>query len=623
MFFTAAAVLASMGVSAQFKAAARAASTTSLNSGEFYYTYDDGNSSTGYWGTTKKENYDVAIHINDAALVGKTVEGIVLSLPTANGFSDLSVWLTKELKLSSSKNAPDITSKTATVAKGEIEVRFDEPYTVTDGDFYAGYSLTVDNLDEDFNQYPIYLTLNSDDEGLYIHTSRTYRKWDSRASNVGGSLALKVIVGGVEKDVAGISAKAKINAEKDKACTTTVSVKNHGSSEVSNVDYKYELNGQTYTGHTDFATPLPTRYGASGDFDVTLPAISEPGDYNVSFSLTKVNGVDNAEASLTSSSLLRVYQMLPTHRPLMEEYTGFWCGWCPRGFFAMEKMNGLYPDDFICISIHNSDEIEVVSSSEYPSSIAGFPSAYLERKLDVDPYYGTSSSGFGIETDWLSLREELAAADIEVKGVVADDGNTVNVTATTTFVDSHSSSERYHVEYCLVGDDMYGDDWEQSNYYPSYASTYNGTELQELCEAGNPIKGLYFDDVLLAASYVSQAGSANSELPSELTAYEPYSTTCSFKADEVVSTAGTSLLNDKTKFAVVAILVDETTGYVANACKAYVDNTLSSVSEISSDAAKTGRSTYFDISGRRIAKPAKGIYIERDAKGNATKHVAR
>lgn len=622
MIVMAAAALASMGASAQFKAPANAASTSSLKSGEVYYTYDDDVSSVGFWGTAKKETYDVAVHLSDEALVGKTVEGIIFTMGIDEGFSNMSVWLSKELTLSSSKNAPDILSKAVTPAKGEIEVRFDQPYTITTGDFYAGYSFTVDNVDTMYTQYPLLLTLNCDVEGLYIHSSRTYRKWKSKATTIGGSLAMKVIIGGVAQDVASVSAPSEINTQKEQEKEFTLTFKNHGSSKVSNVDYQYTLNGQTHNAHVDFATPLPTRYGASGTTTVTLPAISEPGDYDMTFAVTKVNGKDNAEASLVSNSVLKVYRLLPTHRPVMEEYTGFWCGWCTRGYYAMEKMKKLYPDDFIAISIHNSDSVEVMKSSLYPSSIGGFPSAYLERRADLDPYYGSANDGFGIEQDWLALRDEKAPAAIEVAGEVAADKNTLNVEASTTFIDNYTDAN-YHVEYCIVVDDIYNKNWKQHNYFPQYYSSYAGTELEELCTWPSDT-ALHFNDVLVAASYAQHAGSSNSLLSKSITAYEPITTSCSFKLNQVKSrTRGEALITDTTKFAVVALLVDDATGYVVNAAKSYVDNTFSSVNHITNDAMADDRISYFDISGRRIEKPAKGIYIERHGNGKAIKRVNR
>ena len=63
------------------------------------------------------------------------------------------------------------------------------------------------------------------------------------------------------------------------------------------------------------------------------------------------------------------------HRPLIEEYTGTWCGWCPRGFTGMEMLRETFGEDFIGVAIHNQDPMAVLTTSQYPSNIQGFPSA--------------------------------------------------------------------------------------------------------------------------------------------------------------------------------------------------------------------------------------------------------
>lgn len=52
----------------------------SVSAQEATYGPYDGSQELGYFGTGKKENYDVAIHLTNSALVGKTVKGIVIPM---------------------------------------------------------------------------------------------------------------------------------------------------------------------------------------------------------------------------------------------------------------------------------------------------------------------------------------------------------------------------------------------------------------------------------------------------------------------------------------------------------------------------------------------------------------
>lgn len=619
--FMAALALVSMQAGAQIAQPARVPSTTSLAAGEIYYTLDDGVSDTGFWGTGKKEKYDAAIHINTPALKGKTVEGIVVKLGNNVGLSDFSVWLSKSLTLENKVNVPDIMSQTANVADGEVEVRFAQPYTITDGDFYAGYTVNVTDLDSGYNNYPLYATANCDSESFYVHSSRTYRKWRTMADVDGISLAMKVIIGGVVTDAAGISVDSKFSSQKGQEHRFSFDVQNHGSSEVSSVDYSYGVNGQTYTGHADFNPALATRYNASSTISGTLPAIADPGVYDVTFAIDKVNGNTNAEASLTTTSKYCIYDVLPTHRPVMEEYTGTWCGYCPRGFVGLKLMNEAYPDDFIGLSYHNTDSMEVMDYSDFPSSISGYPAAYLDRYVSVDAYYGAvyGAVDFGIKNDWETLAAEIAPAEVTVTGVLADDvdNNTINVAAYLTFIDTYTDAN-YHVEYVLVANDLYSDYWYQSNYY-------SGSTMPEafdvFTQGDSYVYGLHFDDVVVASSRINQAGSSDSPLPAAITAYEPISTSCQFKIDEVLNTYGKAVIQDNNKLVVVALLIDDTTGHIVNADKANV--VMATGIHSVANGNENGKNTYFDLSGRRIDEPTKGICIVRGANGKVSKHIVK
>lgn len=610
------ALLGSTMASAQVLHPAHMPSATDLKSGEIYYTYDDGVSTSGTWGTGKKENYDVAIHVVEPALVGKKVEGMVLYLFNETGLSNLKCWLSKELTLDSDKkNVPDITSVSANIAKGWVEVRFSEPYTITSDGFYAGYSLNVDDLDNGNNKYPLYCTLNADAEGLYLHTSKTYRKWVAKGESTGVALCLKVILSGVDAASAGVSMKSAVNSEINKKATTSVTVVNHGSDAISSVDYSYTLDGSTYTGSKSFSTPIEARYGASSSFNISLPAMSKAEFYPVTFSIDKVNGVANADASAKANFDYKVYTMLPTHRPVMEEYTGTWCGYCPRGFVGMEYMSNHYKD-FVGLAYHNGDDMEVMSSGKFPSSISGYPSAYLDRELDIDAFYGLEYGvkNFGVADDWSDRAAEVAKAKVEINGGLADDGNTVKVRTEVAFIDSYTDAD-FHVEYALLADSLHSDSWYQSNYYSGESGLPE--EFDVFTEGGSKIYGLYYNDVIVASSRLSQAGSADYELPSEITAYETLYPTCEFKLDQVKNTSGKAIIQNNENLEVVAMVVDGSTGYIVNAAKVKVNTDPTGISSVKTDS--NASAGYYDLSGRKVENASKGIFIKKTADGKVQK----
>ena len=73
----------------------------------------------------------------------------------------------------------------------------------------------------------------------------------------------------------------------------------------------------------------------------------------------------------------------------MEEGTGTWCGWCPRGIVAFRYMAEKYPETFIGIAVHKSDNLETNTYSYLKFN--GYPSCYVNRNLrnSTSPEAGT------------------------------------------------------------------------------------------------------------------------------------------------------------------------------------------------------------------------------------------
>lgn len=153
---------------------------------------------------------------------------------------------------------------------------------------------------------------------------------------------------------------------------------------------------------------------------------------------------------------------------LMEEFTGLWCGWCPRGARAMELLSEKYGDKFIPVAVHGY-ETEAYYSPEYAYVLqnfagSGFPSATLNRLSTSDPYYGTGSADFGVVKDiedviWRRPTE----ADVQISDLEWDEERQVlTVESTTTF---HINSDYcpYGLAYALTEDGLKN---IQTNYYP-------------------------------------------------------------------------------------------------------------------------------------------------------------
>lgn len=567
-------------------------------------------------GTLKAETYDVAMLLNDPSLVGMRITGINVPLNTAATVTDCKAWLTKQLTLESGNNVPDIASIDFTPEGKWVEVTFAEPYTITEEGVYAGYSLTVPSVDTDNdndpNKVPIMCIASNDLGNLYMHTSRSVRKWRNLPETAyygTGAYAMVVRLTGdnVKEHAAALLPPDELNTylAVGKKTTLTLALENHGTAAISNIDYEMTIGGETIEKHVN-VTVKGSYFGSKANLKVEIPAQQTAGTYPVSITVKKLDGVDNEDVQPTTTFTMAYLSEFPKHKPLMEEYTGTWCQYCPRGMAGMEAMNKLYPDDFVGVAFHNGDPMQVIAL--YPNDVNSFPNGYLDRVLNVNPFSGTNGGSLGIKDDWKRRQNIIAPASIELKAVWADEAQTkLEVTSTTTFVRDFKNSP-YQLTYILTADGLKGDtnDWWQVNALSGDAEAKKDPYLAVFANQSSPIKNIEYNDVAIQLSN-SRALAMEGTLPGSVEGGKGYEHKYVFDVTE------NELVQDKTKLRPVVVLIDTTTGEAVNADKVGVSSETDGISEIPSDdelQRADGRS--YDLQGRELNaahRAMRGIYI--------------
>ena len=103
-----------------------------------------GEQPTTDWGVNKPQTYDVAIKLEDAALVGTHIDQIAFPLKDVAGLTDVKVWLSSQLRVEDNKNVPDIVCLDVTPTEdGLFTATLPKPYIIPEGPVYVGYSITV------------------------------------------------------------------------------------------------------------------------------------------------------------------------------------------------------------------------------------------------------------------------------------------------------------------------------------------------------------------------------------------------------------------------------------------------------------------------------------------------
>lgn len=588
---------------------------------EFSYV-EDVDATFGY---QKKESYDVAIFLPGDIFEGYKITAISGPINAQKGianYSGGSVWLSSELKVEDKLNVPTLASYEAEIVEGtegygSVKLALPEIYTIPAEGVYVGYSFTVSKLDSG-TRYPICLGTNGAANSFFVHTGKTVTSWTDMTSN-GYSSPIVVTMDTDKLPAQSVSFTSIANPifmsiGVDK--TVPVTLTTTASEPVESVDFEFSLSGQDYTYHYDLPVAVPAGLAKNFIANVVIPAQNDKKSEIVEFKVSKVNGQPNTSNSATGSATVAVFDEIPVRTALIEEFTGTWCAWCPRGFAALEYMAHNYPE-FVTAAYHNADAMQVTGS--YPVSIPGFPSASIDRSIVGDPYYGTEKydTEVPIIDEILEINSQPTEWGISVFHTWDDsDHLTANVNVTNLIGFSKGS---YKIGYLLVCDGLSGEgsQWNQKNNYASYSPTFI-PELNQFCKGGiygqSTVRGLVFNDVVVSVDgYAGVAGS----IPSSMEAEESISHSKTWDLSKISS----DLIPDKNKLRVIAFILNGK-GESLNCAKEDIkDYGGSGIDDVLSDTAK-GAVEYYNLNGVKVENPSNGIFVRRQG-GKTSKVVVK
>lgn len=584
------------------------------------YGYYTGGEEIGMFGEGKPQTYDVAIHVQNPALVGTHIESVTIPVMDAEALTNIKVWLSSQLRVEDGKNAPDLTEVNVTSAEaGFVNVKLDKPYIIPEEGVYVGYTFDVNEITNAETAYPVAVIAQDTPGGFYLHTSRGFLKWFDVSGMIGANAVIQVTVSGskVQENAAapldGDMVYVKVQGGEQEV---DVNVENHGSEGIKSLDLEYSVAGNVGTQHIDLDKPVEGFFGKIYTATLKIPEISERGNYTLDVKVTKVNGIENQDAITQASTPIVALKTVPKHRTLLEEYTGTWCGYCPRGYVALETLAALYPDDYVLISYHNGDPMEIMASDYFPSYVSGFPDAYIDRTMEVDPYYGTGNLELGVINDLEQRAKVFGQADIQLGAELSESGVSVKVTANVSFPYDVTDG-KYALEYVLVEDGLTGtgSDWDQSNYY----SGGGMGDMSFFDEAEDYVPGLVFNDV---AVLMSQIGGIEGSIPANVQADTPVTHKYTFYLFDARNTAGEKVIQNAANLKVVALLINQETGEVVNANKVKVgENT--GINAIQNNGSQMVAVDYFDLGGRKLSSLQRGANIVVIRYADGTQHTMK
>lgn len=310
----------------------------------------------------------------------------------------------------------------------------------------------------------------------------------------------------------------------------------------------YTYQGKTFSTSVS-GLSLRKHQSCSFSFDEKIPvAFGDTVKYKV---WAEVNGQTQDTIDCQTVSFL----FMPQRKTVVEEGTGMWCVYCPKGIVAMDILQKKYPEKFIGLALHYTDPLAVddyVDALKFP----GYPSGWFNRKyLCADPMvlvendgvsmYTTTNGGF--ESYFLAAEKEPTLADITLTAHV--ENGKIKTEATSRFAINIDEAD-YQLAFALTEDNVTDPTYYQDNGFAGGDALLGGYESQPK-RITAPIfnhvaRGIYDD-------YLGVPGS----IPTQLVAGESYK----FEYTIDVPTSIKSLANSR----LIAMLLDRKTGEIVNA----------------------------------------------------------
>jgi hypothetical protein len=325
--------------------------------------------------------------------------------------------------------------------------------------------------------------------------------------------------------------------------TLAVSVKNEGSNAITSL----QINWNDGADHIQTINGLNIAPGATTNVNhPTAVSYATAVEENIAVTISQVNTVVDADPSNnTGSAKINTVSVLEEKSVVIEEGTGTWCQWCPRGAVAMDYMVNTYPVDFIGIAVHNGDPM-TVAEYDNGADFSGFPGSNVDRAL-----MDQSVSQNAFVAAYNARKDLIVPAGISVAATGA--GNNVSIVATATFR-TPLAAANYRLGVIVIEDGVTGTTagYNQSNAYAGGANGVMGG--YEALPNPVPAAQMVYDHVgrALLGGYNGQAGS----VPAVITDGQVVNYTFNY------TVPGTST---RANMHAVAVLIDQTNGEIVNA----------------------------------------------------------
>lgn len=534
---------------------------------------------------------------------------------------------------------------------GPISVKLPTPFTIPADGALVGYSYDGKSSDESI----VLAGISSEAAGCFFqYDYEGERNFESLSSIVGMSSSIQIglDVSDCEANDATVSANPELTTLVKTKQQYPFYITNNSAKPITQLTYSISVDGVNGAEKSlDLSSPIEPMETASIPYTT---AFEDDGVHTVELNISKVNGNTNINKHSSAEYSIIALEKSADRVSVVEEQTGTWCGWCPRGHVALDLLNKQLGDKVVTLAGHFAngesqvDPMNILGDNitsqaerfaDYGlvamtlSSLlggGGLPGAMFDRVVAADPYVGANTTKgkngtyeYGA-TDLVNLLKEgnPSEADFSMTASWADDKNTdIKVDLTTTFNYNRFGSFPYGVAFVLSENGMTGKGatWKQLNYYSKLAgvngaSDFNNPDMAAWFKAGSYVSTTYDNVVVQAWNPLGDAAIVDkSKTDIDKGEVIPFSTTLKVNSD---------LIQNYNNLTLSALLVNLNSLAVVNAAKVVLGNCAAGIEDVNSEANNNVVSRY-NVNGMRINGAQKGLNIVKLANGKVVKMAVK
>ena len=562
----------------------------------------------GYLGYSSSCTIDAAIRIpaSEDIVGGSTIKAIRFWLGTDISAisSSLRIWISTKQPTSTTTGA----TYRQTVLKSKLvgglnEIELTTPFEVNHQEIWVGYTFSINK-----KSYPVMAYGTDVPGGFYYRINNG--TWEDFYGTNYGHLALQILLEAEEfpTNCVSVSDLGQNVVLRGQRVTIPVTFTNKGTNPVKSLSYVISSDDGT-TGNEvskSFSTS-PMAMNGTKTYNINFNADDDFRKSQKTITVTKVNGEPNMASKNSGTGFIITLGSKETVTPVIEEFTGTWCGWCPRGTVGMEKIHETYGDQVVQIAAHYGDPMEISAYSSVIGKYAGgFPSSITDRQYDADPSFSS------LKSTLTTALKRVAQGSISLSAMWNDeDKNSLTFATKTRFAYSEENGQ-YTIAFVLTEDGLTGtgSSWAQQNYYNGQSGD---TSMSFWYTAGSPVSGLEFNHVAVAGWNVENG--VNGSVNPIIKAGE----------EQVFSYTGNissnTLIQDKSKLKAIALLIDRTSGTIVNAAQTNIEDDPTSISSMMSDSNQPA--AFYSVDGRKFQTSQKGLNIIRMDNGTTRKVLVK